>query len=50
MFGSIDKEIDENLAELQENKQDIYDGQAELEMRRRILPIPKQSLPKSSRS
>ena len=31
VFGSIDKEIDENLAELQENKQDIYDGQAELE-------------------
>ena len=36
-FGSIDKEIDENLAELQENKQDIYDGQAELENAKRDL-------------
>ena len=37
VFGSIDKEIDENLAELQENKQDIYDGQAELENAKRDL-------------
>lgn len=37
VFGSIDKEIDENLAELQENKQDIYDGQAELENAKREL-------------
>lgn len=37
VFGSIDKEIDENLAELQENKQDIYDGQAELENAKKDL-------------
>lgn len=37
VFGSIDKEIDENLAELQENKQDIYDGQAELENAKKEL-------------
>ena len=37
VFDSIDKEIDENLAELQENKQDIYDGQAELENAKRDL-------------
>lgn len=37
VFGSIDKEIDENMAELQENKQDIYDGQAELENAKRDL-------------
>lgn len=37
VFGSIDKEIDENLAELQENKQDIYDGQAELENAKKKL-------------
>lgn len=37
VFGSIDKEIDEDLAELQENKQDIYDGQAELENAKRDL-------------
>lgn len=37
VFCSIDKEIDENLAELQENKQDIYDGQAELENAKRDL-------------
>lgn len=37
VFGSVDKEIDENLAELQENKQDIYDGQAELENAKRDL-------------
>ena len=37
VFGSIDKEIDENLAELQENKRDIYDGQAELENAKRDL-------------
>ena len=37
VFVSIDKEIDENLAELQENKQDIYDGQAELENAKRDL-------------
>lgn len=37
VFGSIDKEIDEILAELQENKQDIYDGQAELENAKRDL-------------
>lgn len=30
VFGSIDKEIDENLADLQESKQEIYDGQQEL--------------------
>ena len=37
VFGSIDKEIDENLAELQENRQDIYDGQAELENAKKEL-------------
>lgn len=37
VFDSIDKEIDENLAELQENKQDIYDGQAELENAKKEL-------------
>lgn len=37
VFGSIDKEIDENLAELQGNKQDIYDGQAELENAKKEL-------------
>ena len=37
VFGSIDEEIDENLAELQENKQDIYDGQAELENAKKEL-------------
>lgn len=37
VFGSIDKEIDENLAELQENKQDIYDGQEELENAKKEL-------------
>lgn len=30
VFGSIDQEIDENLADLQESKQEIYDGQKEL--------------------
>ncbi len=37
VFGSIDKEIDENLADLEENKQDIYDGQAELENAKKEL-------------
>lgn len=37
VFDSIDKEIDENLAELQENKQDIYDGQEELENAKKEL-------------
>lgn len=30
VFGSIDQEIDGNLADLQESKQEIYDGQQEL--------------------
>lgn len=30
VFGSIDKEIDENKEELEEKKQEVYDGQAEL--------------------
>lgn len=37
VFGSIDEEIDENLADLEENKQDIYDGQAELENAKKEL-------------
>ena len=37
VFGSIDKEIDENLADLEENKQEIYDGQAELADARKEL-------------
>lgn len=30
VFGSIDKEIDENKEELEEKKQEVYDGQEEL--------------------
>ncbi|MCI6920635.1 MAG: efflux RND transporter permease subunit [Lachnospiraceae bacterium] len=44
VFGSIDEEIDENLAELQENKQDIYDGQAELENAKKELADSKAEL------
>lgn len=37
VFGSIDEGIDEKLEELQENKQDIYDGQTELENAKKEL-------------
>ena len=37
VFGSIDEGMDEKLEELQENKQDIYDGQAKLEDARKEL-------------
>lgn len=49
VFGSIDKEIDENLAELQENKQDIYDGQAELENAKRDLADSEAELENSKK-
>ena len=44
VFGSIDKEIDENLADLEENKQEIYDGQAELEEARKELVDSQEEL------
>ena len=44
IFGSIDKEIDENLADLEENKQEIYDGQAELEEARKELVDSQEEL------
>lgn len=37
VFGSIDEGMDEKLEELQKNKQDIYDGQAELENAKKEL-------------
>ncbi len=37
VFGSIDKEIDENKEELEEKKQEVYDGQAELSDARKEL-------------
>ena len=49
VFGSIDKEIDENLAELQENKQDIYDGQAELENAKKDLADSEAELENSKK-
>lgn len=44
IFDSIDEEIDENLADLQKNKQEIYDGQAELEDARKELADSQEEL------
>ena len=47
VFGSIDKEIDENKEELEEKKQEVYDGQSELADARKELADSEADLEES---
>lgn len=47
VFGSIDKEIDENKEELEEKKQEVYDGQEELADARQELADSEKELEES---